>query len=132
MDEVNGGADTLPDLMPDRHQQRDPRVRLVAALGSSFAAGPGIEPVADTGAMRSGANNAHLLATTLGADLTDLTVSGATTANILDEPQLSRTGVRYPPQVSGLPAEADLVTVTAGGNDLQIHRLHAPCCLVKG
>jgi lysophospholipase L1-like esterase len=119
MDKVTGGADTLHDLMPDRHQQRGPRIRLIAALGSSFAAGPGIEPVADAGAMRSGANYAHLLATSLGADLIDLTVSGATTGNILDEPQLSRVGVRYPPQVSALPAEADLVTVTAGGNDLK-------------
>jgi hypothetical protein len=32
---------------------------LIAALGSSFAAGPGIEPVADAAAMRSQKNYAH-------------------------------------------------------------------------
>jgi lysophospholipase L1-like esterase len=104
-------------LVPHRHNQV-PRTRLIAALGSSFAAGPGIEPVVDAGAMRSGSNYAHLLAATLGADLIDLTVSGATTSNILDQPQLTEAGLSYPPQVSGLPAEVDLVTITAGGNDL--------------
>jgi lysophospholipase L1-like esterase len=29
------------------------------------------------------------------------------------------TGVQYPPQIQGLPAQSDLVTVTAGGNDLK-------------
>jgi lysophospholipase L1-like esterase len=119
MHQAVGGADTLRGLVPDRHSQPVARIRLIAALGSSFAAGPGIDPVADTGAMRSGANYAHLLAATVGADLIDLTVSGATTANILDEPQQTAAGVSYAPQISGLPAEADLVTITAGGNDLQ-------------
>jgi lysophospholipase L1-like esterase len=89
----------------------------VAALGSSFAAGPGIEPIVDRAAGRSGANYAHVLAERLGARLTDLTVSGATTATILEEPQRTLRR-RFPPQLDGLPAEADLVTVTAAGNDL--------------
>ena len=53
--------------------------RHVASLGSSFAAGPGIEPAADRAARRSARNYPHLLAARLGAELTDLTVSGATT-----------------------------------------------------
>ncbi len=93
--------------------------RQIAALGSSFAAGPGIPPVAEAAAMRSKRNYAHLLAEHLGADLVDLTVSGATTATILDTPQTTMSGVHYPPQVHGLPTNADLVTLTAGGNDLQ-------------
>ncbi|MEO7754679.1 MAG: SGNH/GDSL hydrolase family protein [Terracoccus sp.] len=93
--------------------------RQIAALGSSFAAGPGIEPVDDLAAMRSRRNYAHLLADHLGATLVDLTVSGATTATILDTPQVTMSGVRFAPQVHGLPPHADLVTVTAGGNDLQ-------------
>jgi lysophospholipase L1-like esterase len=92
--------------------------RQIAALGSSFAAGPGIQPVADPAAMRSTRNYAHLLADRLGAELVDLTVSGATTVTILHTPQVTMTGAQYPPQVHGLPADADLVTVTAGGNDL--------------
>ncbi len=97
----------------------DERPRTVAALGSSFAAGPAIEPVDDVAAMRSTRNYPHLLAQLLGADLVDLTVSGATTANILDTPQTTITGRVYAPQIDGLPAGADLVTITAGGNDLQ-------------
>lgn len=93
--------------------------RNMAALGSSFAAGPGIEPVEDANAMRSSRNYAHLLAARFGAQLTDLTVSGATTATILDTPQQTMAGVEFPPQIDGLPADADLVTITAGGNDLQ-------------
>jgi lysophospholipase L1-like esterase len=93
--------------------------QLIAALGSSFAAGPGIEPVADAAAMRSEQNYAHQLAVRLDARLVDLTVSGATTANILDVPQQISEGVVFPPQIEGLPTDAEIVTITAGGNDLQ-------------
>ncbi|MFF1309065.1 SGNH/GDSL hydrolase family protein [Streptomyces sp. NPDC058307] len=93
-------------------------IRHIAALGSSYAAGPGIEPVADRRAHRSARNYPQLLAERLGAALTDLTVSGATTETITSTPQ--RVGFRtFAPQLDGLPADADLVTVTAGGNDLQ-------------
>jgi lysophospholipase L1-like esterase len=92
---------------------------LIAALGSSFAAGPGIEPVAEAAAGRSARNYAHQLADRLGARLVDLTVSGATTANILDTPQQVAPGVAFPPQLDGVPADTDVVTITAGGNDLQ-------------
>jgi lysophospholipase L1-like esterase len=91
--------------------------RHVAALGSSFAAGPGIPPIVDRFAMRSGRNYAHVLADRLGARLTDLTVSGATTTNILERQQ--RVLIRkFPPQLEGVPRDADLVTITAGGNDV--------------
>lgn len=95
------------------------RPRSIAALGSSFAAGPTIDPVANVDAMRSARNYPHLLAQLLGADLVDLTVSGATTANILSVPQTTITGRKFAPQIDGLPAGADLVTITAGGNDLR-------------
>ncbi len=95
------------------------RPRILAALGSSFAAGPTIEPVEDADAMRSARNYPHLLAVALGATLYDLTVSGATTATILHLPQVSMTGRRFEPQIEGIPADADAVTITAGGNDLQ-------------
>jgi lysophospholipase L1-like esterase len=91
----------------------------LAALGSSFAAGPGIEPVENVDAMRSSRNYAHQLAERLSADLVDLTVSGATTATVLETPQITMAGVEFAPQIDGLPEDADLVMVTAGGNDLQ-------------
>jgi lysophospholipase L1-like esterase len=91
----------------------------IAALGSSFAAGPGIPPQINRMAGRSGNNYAHLLAARLDADLTDLTVSGATLNNILSEPQQAyRWSTSFPPQITGLPADADIVTVTGGGNDM--------------
>lgn len=95
----------------------DPRYRRIAALGSSFASGPGIGPVENRPARRSARNYPHLLADLLGAALTDLTVAGATTDTIVDTPQrtLRRT---FPPQLDALPSDADLVTITAGGNDL--------------
>ena len=69
--------------------------------------------------MRCTRNYPHLLAQRFGADLVDLTVSGATTTNILSTPQVMMTGTVFAPQIDGLPADADLVTITAGGNDLQ-------------
>ena len=92
-------------------------VSRMVALGSSFAAGPGIPPVVDRAAGRSGRNHAHLVAARLGASLVDATVSGATTETVLRQRQ--RVGLRrFPPQVDLVPTDADLVTVTAGGNDL--------------
>jgi lysophospholipase L1-like esterase len=90
----------------------------LVALGSSYAAGPGLPPVVEKAAMRSGVNYAHQLADRLDARLTDLTVSGATTATIASQAQRTLRGKTFPPQVHGVPDDADLVTVTAGGNDM--------------
>lgn len=91
----------------------------LVSLGSSMAAGPGIVPIVDKAAMRSGRNYPHLLAERLGARLTDLTVSGATTATVLDTPQRTMRGTTFEPQINGVPADTDLATVTIGGNDLK-------------
>ena len=48
------------------------------ALGSSFASGPGIDPLLDARCGRSGSNYAHLVAERLGYDLVDVTCGGAT------------------------------------------------------
>ncbi|KAJ5468493.1 hypothetical protein N7475_006245 [Penicillium sp. IBT 31633x] len=91
----------------------------IASLGSSFAAGPDIPPqIEPLAAMRSGQNYPHLLAQSLDADLTDLTVSGATLLNITVDPQTTPFNVTFPPQITDLPEDADIITVTAGGNDL--------------
>jgi lysophospholipase L1-like esterase len=85
------------------------------ALGSSMAAGPGIRPSADGAPFRAGRsarNYPHLVAEKLGLDLVDVTYSGATTANVLTEPQNGA-----PPQIEALDGSQDLVTVTIGGND---------------
>ena len=85
------------------------------ALGSSVAAGPGIRPSADGAPFRAGRsarNYPHLVAEQLGLDLVDVTYSGATTANVLTDPQHGA-----PPQADALDGSEDLVTVTIGGND---------------
>ena len=84
------------------------------ALGSSFAAGPGISPVVYAPAGRSGRNYPHLVAADLGLELTDVTYSGATTAHLLDTRQEDA-----PPQLDAVTPDTALVTITAGGNDLE-------------
>jgi lysophospholipase L1-like esterase len=83
------------------------------ALGSSFAAGPGIRPIEHRRAGRSARNYAHQVADALSLHLVDVTCSGATTANVLTERQR-----RLPPQIDGVTADAKLVTITVGGNDI--------------
>lgn len=86
------------------------------ALGSSFAAGPGVgrrDPTSSAVCMRSAENYPHLLARMRGLALTDVTCSGATARNVLEGGQF-----RQPPQVDALRAETELVTVTVGGNDV--------------
>ena len=83
------------------------------ALGSSFAAGPGIRPITHRRAGRSARNYAHQVAETLSLHLVDVTCSGATTADVLR----SWRG-RQPPQIDAVTPDAKLVTITVGGNDI--------------
>jgi lysophospholipase L1-like esterase len=96
---------------------RNQKALHIVALGSSFASGPGIPPQAFKAAGRSEKNYAHLIASRLNSPLTDLSVSGATLLNVLSEPQLF-FGRRFAPQLASLPPDVDIVTITAGGNDL--------------
>jgi lysophospholipase L1-like esterase len=87
------------------------------AMGSSFAAGPGIPPVQSGGGAaacsRSGNNYASVLAREIGANLTDASCSGATTANVLTDSQSGQ-----PPQISAVTSTTQVVTATIGGNDV--------------
>ena len=85
------------------------------AMGSSYAAGPGITPtVVDAPARcsRSNGNYAHQLARRRGLLLTDVSCSGATTAHVLGPWN------ELPAQLDALRVNTKLVTVTIGGNDL--------------
>lgn len=86
------------------------------ALGSSFAAGPGIAPILDTGCGRSGNNYPHLVAARLNLNLIDVTCSGATIDNILSVQQTAG-GTKRPLQIDAVDGNTALVTVTVGGND---------------
>ena len=83
----------------------------IAALGSSFAAGPGMEPIVDTVARRSSKNYAHLTAAALDAKLTDLTSTGATLLNVLSEPQSFWLARSLVPQLELLPPDVNIVTL---------------------
>ena len=86
------------------------------AMGSSFAAGPGVgRRVAGSprAAGRSSDNYAHLVARRFGLALDDVTYSGATTQDIL-----VATASGRPAQVDAVTGPTKLVTITCGGNDV--------------
>lgn len=85
------------------------------AMGSSFAAGPGLPPYVEGAAARcarSTRNYAHLLAARRGLSLRDVSCSAATTAALLQPWQ------ELPAQIEALGPETKLVSITIGGNDL--------------
>lgn len=98
------------------------------ALGDSYASGPGIpvqraDPV---GCQRSTHNYPARLAAALGIrDYTDVSCGGAQTAN-MTVPQPVQLGPN-PPQFDALTPDTELVTVTIGGNDINIGGLWLTC-----
>jgi lysophospholipase L1-like esterase len=85
------------------------------AMGSSFAAGTGIngiKPGTPQRCGRSASNYATLVAGKLGLALDDQTCGGATTAHILGPWN------ELPAQIDAVNADTRLVTVTIGGNDV--------------
>lgn len=84
------------------------------ALGDSYAAAPLVPPVdpADLRCLRSLADYPHIAAEALGAELTDVSCSGATSEH-LSTAQHPGTA----PQYDALTPDTDLVSVTVGGND---------------
>jgi len=82
------------------------------ALGDSSAAGPLILPQIDLACLRSSVNYPHIAAQQLGAELTDVTCSGAVI------PDFSEKQFGFvPPQYDALSPTTDLVTVAITGND---------------
>jgi lysophospholipase L1-like esterase len=96
------------------------------AMGSSFAAGPGLgSPKTGTPARcaRDERSYPTLLAQLLRLRLVDVTCSGATTEHIL------RPWDELPSQLDALTADTRLVTVTIGGNDVNyVGNLFAASC----
>ncbi|KQY59528.1 hypothetical protein ASD11_08185 [Aeromicrobium sp. Root495] len=83
------------------------------ALGDSFTAGPGIEPVdPDSGlCIRSEKNYPSLVASQVRASsFTDVSCSGATTSDVVE-------GGFNPPQLEAVSDRTGLVTLGIGGND---------------
>lgn len=85
------------------------------AMGDSYSAASGVfplDPTASPACARSTRNYPHVIATKIGAQLTDVTCGGADTGDYF-EPQYQ--GV--PPQLDALSTQTQLVTMTIGGND---------------
>lgn len=110
--------------------QETPKAEYVA-MGSSYAAGPGIAPVvlgSPPSCARSAENYAHVLAEHRGLSLVDVSCSGATTADILRAGQF-----KLPAQLEAVTADTKLVTVTIGGNDVfYMANLRARSCDPRG
>lgn len=85
------------------------------AMGSSYAAGPGVGTLDPSGAscQRSSSNFAHLVAAKRHLTLVDVSCSSATTQNILNHGQHG-----LPAQIEAVTPDARLVTVLIGGNDI--------------
>ena len=97
------------------------------ALGDSAAAGPLIpqQDPEDPGCLRSKRNWPSALAERIGAELTDVTCSGAVTDN-LTGPQSTVKGT-HEPQADALSPSTDLVTLTIGGNDIGLVQVALDC-----
>lgn len=97
------------------------------ALGDSYAAGPLIpnQSLNPLGCLRSDHNYAHLTAAAKGLTLTDVSCSGATTAD-MTEAQNVEPGPN-PPQFNGLAAGTNIVSLTIGGNDIGFSEILESC-----
>lgn len=87
----------------------------MVALGDSSAAGPLVGTQNSLDCLRSTSNWPAVAARALGAQLTDVTCSGATTADL--------TGRRFgymAPQLDAVTADTDIVTLAIGANDLNM------------
>ncbi|MPZ00117.1 MAG: SGNH/GDSL hydrolase family protein [Actinophytocola sp.] len=93
------------------------------ALGDSSAAGPLIPSQVSTICLRSDKNWPNVVARRLGADLTDVSCSGATTDDMA-----GRQFGLVAPQYDALTADTDLVTLAIGANDIRLGTV-VPSCL---
>jgi lysophospholipase L1-like esterase len=86
------------------------------ALGSSFAAGPRLGPLAPGSShacWQTAGNYAHQLARAARLHLADVSCGGATSRNLLVGGPFFQ-----PPQVEAVGSSTRLVTITVGGNDV--------------
>ncbi|HVQ97227.1 MAG TPA: SGNH/GDSL hydrolase family protein [Mycobacterium sp.] len=103
---------------PRTHAQ-PPKPQNYVALGDSVAAEPGVpDPAPPPGCQKSTNNYPSVLARRLKpATVTDVTCSGAISADITSRGQLTSDGT-VPPQIDAVNQDTTLITVTIGGNDV--------------
>lgn len=98
------------------------------ALGDSAAAAPLVpDPAGPPGCFKSTNDYPAVLARHLGAArFTDVTCSGATTADITMRAQQTSGGA-VPAQIDAIAADTELITITIGGNDVGLASSAARC-----
>lgn len=91
------------------------------ALGDSYTAAPLVPPVSPGDAcLKSTANYPNLVAAELeGTVLADVSCSGADSTSLIGVQELG-DGTTRPPQLSFVTEQTSLVTLSMGGNDLQL------------
>ncbi|MEC3951808.1 SGNH/GDSL hydrolase family protein [Nocardia sp. CDC153] len=109
------------------HAHAAPAVGRYVALGDSYAAvGDLLDQYGTPGCFRSRKNVANFLAAELHpAEFVDMSCGDATTAN-MTVPQAVGLGVN-PAQFDALIPDTDLVTLSIGGNDLNLPATLGPC-----
>jgi lysophospholipase L1-like esterase len=118
---VLGGCTTDASLPGAKARPTPPPYPHYVALGDSYSAGPLI-PTTDlaSGCARSDHNYPSLLAKRLKVSrFVDVTCSGATTHDVTHV-QNTFGDARIPPQVKALTPTTNLVTISIGGNDLDL------------
>jgi hypothetical protein len=100
-------------------------------LGDSYAAGPLIpnQSLNPLGCLRSDKNFAHLAAAQLGRSLSDVSCSGATTADMTAAQNV--TPGPNPPQFNALSASVQTVSLQIGGNDIGFTSIIENCASVN-
>ncbi|MCG5433866.1 SGNH/GDSL hydrolase family protein [Mycobacterium sp. MYCO198283] len=97
------------------------------ALGDSAASAPLVPDRAPpTGCLKSTNNYPSVLARALSARLVDVTCSGARTPDLVDRAQRTFAGP-VPPQLDAVGADTQLVTITIGGNDVDLASTASRC-----
>lgn len=100
------------------------------ALGDSYAAGPLIPNQVNAPCLRSDHNYASLVAASLGVTtFRDASCSGATTVDMTQS--LNPLLGQVPPQFDALTADAGLVSLTIGGNDIGFSTIAETCFLLS-
>jgi hypothetical protein len=91
------------------------------AMGDSAAAAPLVpQQAAPTGCLKSTNDYPSVLARRIGAaSFRDVTCSGARTEDLLSRAQSTRSG-DVPPQLDAVEPDTELVTITIGGNDVDL------------
>jgi lysophospholipase L1-like esterase len=98
------------------------------ALGDSRAAGPYLDAAAMVGGCaRADAGYPNIVAGSLGAvAFVNVACTGARAEHVTSAPQHTSTGP-VPPQIDSVMPDANLVTLSIGGNDLGWSGLVSPC-----